>query len=65
MPAQYGLRLNHSHHIELARPQPNHPNRDDAIAAVQSNPRQRVPRCKVQLMPKKQYFGFKSSARLD
>jgi hypothetical protein len=30
---------------------------------VQSNPRQRVPQCKVQLMPKKQYLGFKSGAR--
>jgi hypothetical protein len=32
---------------------------------VQSNPRRRVPQCKVQLMPKKQYLGFKSGARLD
>jgi hypothetical protein len=32
---------------------------------VQSNPRRRVPQCKVQLMLKKQYLGFKSGARLD
>jgi len=32
---------------------------------MQSNPWRRVPQCKVQLMPKKQYLGFKSGARLD
>jgi hypothetical protein len=32
---------------------------------LQSNPRRRVPQCKVQLMPKKQYLGFKPGAGLD
>ena len=36
-----------------------------AVTAAQSNPRRRLPQCKVQLMPKQQYLGFESGALLD
>jgi hypothetical protein len=65
VPSQHGLRLNDLDHIEQARPQPNHPTYEGAITSAQSNPRRPVSQCKVQLMPKKQYLGFKSGVRLD
>jgi hypothetical protein len=65
VPSQHGLRLNHPDYVKQARPYSNHPNHQGAITTAQSNPRRRVLQCKVQLVPKQQYLGFKSGARLD
>jgi hypothetical protein len=65
MPAQDGRRLNYLDCVNQIRPKPDHPNHEGAITAVQSNPRRRMSQCKVQLMPKKQNFGFKPGARLE
>ncbi len=64
MPSQDSVRLNHPNYSEQVWA-PNHPNHEGSITTVQSNPRRRVSQCKIQLMPKKQYLGFKSGAQLD
>ncbi len=53
LPSQHGLWLDYLDHLQQARPKPDHPNHEGAIATVQSNSWWRVRQCKVQLMPKK------------
>jgi hypothetical protein len=65
VPSQNRLRLDHPHRAKKAPPELSHPYKQDAIAAAKPETRSWPPKSDVELMAKKQVFGFKPTARLE
>src|SRR5262249_15057138 len=65
MPAKDGLRLNDVRRSEQARPEPDHPDHQGAVTAMQSKARRRTPQGDAELMAKEQVLRFKPARRLE